>query len=99
MPPVSFSTYPFAITIAAHLKTMATKAPPQARYAWRWKINTALYEKGLPKQDILEPFRMIYWFIILPEILTRRFTEDLIHYEEGKKCRIAEMPCKGQVVV
>jgi len=72
---------PFAIITAAHLKTRATKGDPQKRYAWRWKITTALYERGFSRQDILEIYRLIDWFMMLPEDLTRRFTEHLIDYE------------------
>ena len=76
---------PFAIITAAHLKTKATKGDPQTRYAWRWKITTALYERGFSRQDILEIYRLIDWLMMLPEDLTRRFTEDLINYEEERK--------------
>ncbi|MBM9538907.1 hypothetical protein JWG43_17710, partial [Desulfobulbus alkaliphilus] len=78
-------TNPFAIITAAHLKTKATKKDTQSRYTWRWKITTALYESGFSKQDILNIYRLIDWLMMLPEDLTKRFTEDLIKYEEEKK--------------
>ena len=78
-------TNPFAIITAAHLKTKATKKDTQSRYSWRWKITTALYESGFSKQDILNIYRLIDWLMMLPEDLTKRFTEDLIKYEEEKK--------------
>jgi flagellar biosynthesis/type III secretory pathway protein FliH len=78
-------TNPFAIITAAHLKTKATKGDTQTRYSWRWKITTALYEGGFSKQDILNIYRLIDWLMMLPEDLTKRFTEDLIKYEEEKK--------------
>ncbi|HKL80958.1 MAG TPA: hypothetical protein VJ879_00455 [Desulfobacter sp.] len=78
-------TNPFAIITAAHLKTKATKGDTQTRYSWRWKITTALYERGFSKQDILNIYRLIDWLMMLPEDLTKRFTEDLIRYEEEKK--------------
>ncbi|MEA2059126.1 MAG: hypothetical protein U9P10_01085 [Thermodesulfobacteriota bacterium] len=78
-------TNPFAIITAAHLKTKATKGNHQLRYSWRWTITTALYERGFSKQDILNIYRLIDWLMMLPEELTKRFTEDLINYEEKKK--------------
>ena len=78
-------TNPFAIITAAHLKTKATKNDPQARYSWKWTITTALYEKGFSAKDILNIYRLIDWLMMLPEDLTKRFTEDLINYEEEKK--------------
>jgi hypothetical protein len=79
------ATNPFAIITAAHLKTKATKGDPQSRYSWRWTITTALYERGFSKQDILNIYRLIDWLMMLPEDLTKRFTEDLISYEEDRK--------------
>ncbi|MBL0717148.1 MAG: hypothetical protein JJV89_03765 [Desulfosarcina sp.] len=76
---------PFAIITAAHLKTKDTKDDPQKRYSWKWTITTALYEKGFLEQDILSLYRLIDWLMMLPEDLTKRFTENLITYEEGKK--------------
>ena len=78
-------TNPFAIITAAHLKTKATKNDPQARYSWKWTITTALYEKGFSPKDILSIYRLIDWLMLLPEDLTKRFTQDLIDYEEDKK--------------
>jgi len=76
---------PFAIITAAHLKTKDTKDDPQKRYSWKWTITTALYEKGFSEQDILSIYRLIDWLMMLPEDLTKRFTENLITYEEEKK--------------
>ncbi len=76
---------PFAIITAAHLMTKATKDDPKARYSWRWTITTALYEKGFSKKDIMNIYRLIDWLMLLPEDLTKKFTENLIAYEEDKK--------------
>ncbi len=78
-------TNPFAIITTAHLKTKATKNDPQARYSWKWTITTALYEKGFSAKDILNIYRLVDWLMMMPEDLTKRFTQDLINYEEEKK--------------
>jgi hypothetical protein len=76
---------PFAIITAAHLKTKATKNNPQERYTWKWTITRALYEKGFSTKDILSLYRLVDWLMMLPDDLTKKFTQDLIAYEEEKK--------------
>jgi hypothetical protein len=78
-------TNPFAIITAAHLKTKATKNNPQERYTWKWTITRALYEKGFSTKDILALYRLVDWLMWLPEDMTKKFTQDLIAYEEEKK--------------
>ncbi len=78
-------TNPFAIITAAHLKTKATKNNPQERYTWKWTITRALYEKGFSTKDILSLYRLVDWLMMLPDDLTKKFTQDLIAYEEEKK--------------
>jgi len=78
-------TNPFAIITAAHLKTKATKNNPQERYTWKWTITRALYEKGFSTKDILSLYRLVDWLMWLPEDMTKKFTQDLIAYEEEKK--------------
>jgi len=78
-------TNPFAIITAAHLKTKATKDSPQERYAWKWTITRALYEKGFSAKDILDIYRLVDWLMLLPDDLTNQFTQNLIAYEEEQK--------------
>jgi hypothetical protein len=78
-------TNPFAIITAAHLKTKATKNNPQERYTWKWTITRTLYEKGFSTKDILALYRLVDWLMWLPEDMTKKFTQDLIAYEEEKK--------------
>jgi hypothetical protein len=78
-------TNPFAIITAAHLKTKATKDNPQERYTWKWTITRALYEKGFSTTDILNLYRLVDWLMMLPDDLTKQFTQNLIAYEEEKK--------------
>jgi hypothetical protein len=78
-------TNPFTIITAAHLKTKATKDNPQERYTWKWTITRALYEKGFSTTDILSLYRLVDWLMMLPDDLTKQFTQNLIAYEEEKK--------------
>jgi hypothetical protein len=78
-------TNPFAIITAAHLKTKATKDNPRERYSWKWTITRALYEKGFSTTDILNLYRLVDWLMMLPDDLTKQFTQHLIAYEEEKK--------------
>ena len=78
-------TNPFAIITAAHLKTKATKDNPRERYTWKWTITRALYEKGFSRKNILSLYRLVDWLMMLPDDLTRQFTNHLIAYEEEKK--------------
>ncbi len=67
------------------MSVMLRSADPQARYSWKWTITKALYEKGFSAKEILSIYRLIDWLMLLPEDLTKRFTQDLIKYEEDKK--------------
>jgi len=78
-------TNPFAIITAAHLKTKATKNNPQERYTWKWTITRALYEKGFSTKNILSLYRLVDWLMMLPDDLTKQFTQNLIAYEEERK--------------
>jgi hypothetical protein len=78
-------TNPFAIITAAHLKTKATRDKPQERYTWKWTITRALYGKGFSTTDILNLYRLVDWLMMLPDDLTKQFTQNLIAYEEEKK--------------
>ncbi len=76
---------PFAIIVAAHLKTKSTKKNPQGRLQQKFNLIKKLYEKGYQKQDILRLFRLIDWMMVLPEELTQNFKQQLADYEEEKK--------------
>ncbi len=44
-----------------------------------------MYEKGFSTKDILALYRLVDWLMMLPDDLTKKFTQDLIAYEEEKK--------------
>jgi hypothetical protein len=43
-----------------------------------------LYEKGYPRQDILNLFRFIDWMMKLPDDMEKEFWEEIQQYEEDK---------------
>ena len=56
------SDNPFATVVMAHLKTRATRADPESRLEWRWRLVRRLYERGYHRQDILN----LVWFMDWP---------------------------------
>ena len=41
--------------------------------------------EGFSTKDILSLYRLVDWLMMLPEDMTKKFTQDLIAYEEEKK--------------
>jgi hypothetical protein len=78
------SDNPAAVLIAAHLAAQSTGGDMEARHRLKWKLTRRLYERGYAKQDVLELFRLIDWFLVLPEERTVAFRRDLLKYEQEK---------------
>ncbi len=76
---------PFATVVLAHLKTQDTQDQPLERKAWKLRLTRRLYELGYDRQDILELYRLIDWFMSLPEPLEIQFRADLQHYEQERQ--------------
>ena len=75
------SANPFAVVVMAHLKTRATRQDLEQRLQWKLQLVKRLYEKGYPREDILELFRFIDWLLTLPAAWEQRFTVQLSEYE------------------
>ncbi len=76
---------PFAAVVLAHLAALETTNRPQQRLQRKWTLVRGLYERGYTREQILQLFRLIDWFLSLPEELTRSFDEQLARYEEEQK--------------
>ena len=76
---------PFAIVVMAYLKALETRHAPDQRFAWKWRVIMALYERGYGKQDVIHLFLFIDWVMTLPVELKAGFSQQLIAYEEDKK--------------
>ena len=72
----------FAPIVLAHLKTMETKNEDQTRREWKFRIVRSLYERGYSAEDVRKLFRIVDWFMQLPEELEHKFQTDLEEYEE-----------------
>lgn len=81
---LSQSRNPFAITVMAHLKTMATRQDDRGRLQWKLNLVKGLYERGYTRETILELFRLIDWMMVLPRELERNFREEFIRYQEER---------------
>jgi hypothetical protein len=73
-----------AIVIAAHRAAQSQTRDPVLRKAMKWEVTRRLYERGYSKEDVLELFRLIDWFIHLPEEQRVEFRREVIEYEANK---------------
>jgi len=79
------STNPFAIIIAAHIETQATRNDFQRRFQSKLNLVRRLYERGYTKNQILELFRFIEWMMILPDAVQQEFKAQIKRIEEEKQ--------------
>ncbi|MFB2893416.1 transposase [Aerosakkonemataceae cyanobacterium BLCC-F50] len=79
------STNPFAIIIAAHLETQATRNDLQQRFQLKLSLVRRLYERGYTKNQILELFRFIEWMMILPDAVQQEFKAQIKRIEEERQ--------------
>ncbi|MFH0725039.1 MAG: Yae1 family protein [Pseudomonadota bacterium] len=75
---------PFAVAVMAHLKTRDTRKDLNQRKSWKLLLIKTLYEKGYPREDILNLFRFIDWMMKLPNDMEKMFWEEIQQYEEDK---------------
>jgi predicted transposase YdaD len=78
------SDNPAAILVAAHLATQSTRGDMESRKTSKWQLTRRLYERGYTRNDILELFRLLDWFLVLPEGLEIAFRADLVNFEREK---------------
>jgi predicted transposase YdaD len=76
---------PFATVVMAHLKAQETKSKAAERRVWKYELMRALYDKQYNESQIVNLFKFIDWFIVLPEKLENSFWNDLKTLEEEKK--------------
>lgn len=79
------SSNPFAIVTLAHLQAKQTKNQPTARYQAKWHIIRTLYQRGFPRQKIMDLFRFIDWVLALPKEVDHHFWKELSSLEENMK--------------
>ncbi len=79
------STNPFATVVMAHLKTLATREDPDARFRWKMFIFRRLYESGYDRQEILDLLWFVDWIMWLPPELKQQFEGTIEAYEAEKQ--------------
>jgi hypothetical protein len=75
---------PFAPLVLAHLKTLETRQDPAARQGWKIRVIKSLYERGFTGDQVRQLFRLIDWFMDLPQELEEQLQQELIRFEEEK---------------
>ena len=78
-------TNPFATVVMAHLKTLATREDPDARFRWKMFIFRRLYESGHDRQEILDLLWFVDWVMWLPPKLKQQFEGTIEAYEAEKQ--------------
>jgi hypothetical protein len=56
---------PIALLVLAHLKTLATRHKQPERGRWKLRIIRDLYQRGMPRQEVLDLLRVIDWLMRL----------------------------------
>jgi hypothetical protein len=81
----------FATVVLAHLATQATRHDPQARLGRKLSSPAGFYERGLPRQTIIDLYRFLDWLMRLPEDLELQFTETIHRIEEQLKYALPQL--------
>ncbi len=74
----------FALVVMAQLRAK-TSRDAEERSGWKFQLVRRLYERGYPREVVLELFRVMDWMMRLPEGLERRFLTAVYDLEETKK--------------
>jgi hypothetical protein len=76
------SNNPFAIVVLAHLQAQATQKDDLQRKTVKFTLARRLYERGYPRQEVIDLLRFITWVMILPDTLEQQFWQELLAFEE-----------------
>lgn len=79
---------PFAAVTLAHLKANETRGDPVARYDWKMRLVTGLYDRGLTKVQMVRLFSVIEWVIKLPPVQKVLFRQALDEFEKERSVQI-----------
>jgi hypothetical protein len=79
------SDNPFAVVVLAHLQAQDNRRDDLGRKNVKFALIRRLYERGFPRQDVINLFRFIDWSIQLPEDLKLQFWQDVHDFEEQRQ--------------
>ncbi len=82
---LSASANPFATVVMAHLRTLATRKDPSARFRWKMSMFRRLYDSGYDRQQILDLLWFVDWVMWLPPELKQQFENTIEAYEAEKQ--------------
>ena len=86
------SKNPFAKVVLAHFRAQQTQHDPGERRILKLRLVRELYEQGFSATDVRELFRIIDWFLALPEPLENLFWHDVDEIQKETKMPFITTP-------
>lgn len=81
---LSLSHNPLAVVVQAHLSAQIAGKDVRVSYEKKLSLIKSLYDRGYGREDILQLFRLIDWFIALPEHDERVLLEEIQTLEKER---------------
>jgi hypothetical protein len=81
-PELEASANPAALVVVAHLESLVTGENQEVRRQAKWRLIRRLYELGWNAEQFRQMYRLIDWFLKLPDELQRRLQDDIHEYEK-----------------
>ena len=81
---LAISRNPCDIVIASHLQAQQTSGFAERRLQWKLRLVKGLYQQGFERQAILDLYRLIDWFLALPDELELEFDANLEAFEQER---------------
>jgi predicted DNA-binding ribbon-helix-helix protein len=78
------SDNPFGVVVLAHLQAQAKRQDTPERKEVKLNLVRRLYERGYPRQDVINLFRFLDWCILLSKPLEQEFWQALRAFEEER---------------
>ncbi len=79
------SSNPIALVVLSHLASLDTDKQPDRRRQAKWRLIRRLYELGWTREQFRQMYRLIDWFLELPEILQQQLQNDIRPFEKEHK--------------
>lgn len=76
---------PIGLIVASHLESVLTGELPESRLEAKLRLVRRLLERGIMPEEVRQLYRMIDWFLELPDELTNRFRDGLEAIEQEKQ--------------
>lgn len=83
-PELEASDNPFALVVMAQIRAKAS-TDAETRKAWKFRLIRLMYDRGYPRETILELFRVIDWLLQLPVTMEAAFRHEIYTFEESKQ--------------